>query len=218
MTHPAFLLTPAFTFWTFSPVKFGVSSGDRKVGLSFRLTWINALLTTVTTLVLAVIGQFGFDLKEPASPLGYFFIFTLPCFAIAMICLLLIQFLTLERSKWLLPISVVVIAAIFVFIFPISLLTNEGVCSFIKCFNWNEYCNQNTFNNSTLTDFSSPKISWHGIDMSVHAAVVMAAVVIVTASIIACCCTYLCHQCCQKSYENNCFPMTNKIKYDTFNL
>ena len=183
--------------------------------LSFKLTWINVLLTTSTTLVLAIIGQYCFDVREPATPLGYFFIFSLPCYLVAMICIALVQFLNFKRSKWLLPMSVVVIAAIFVFSHLFSMFTYEGLCTFQTCFNWKGFCNPDE-SNSTLSDFSHPVP--HGISLSVHVAAIIAAVVIATASTAACCCTYLCHKCCQKSYENSCFPMTNKIKYDTSNL
>ena len=195
-----------------------------EVCLSFKLTWINALLTTATTLVLAIISQYCFDVGEPASPLGYYLLFSLPWFAIAAICLLLIQFLNFERSKWLLPMSVVVIAALFTFMFPISLFTNEGVCSFAaalsggsaSCFNWKDYCNLKKFN-STPPDLSSPEVSRHGIDLSFYDTASIAAAVIVVAFVIACCCTCVCHQCYRESYESNCFPMINKIMYDTSN-
>ena len=47
---PAFVLTPAFTFWTFGPVASTscciYRKNEQKIHLSYRLTWINAFLTS----------------------------------------------------------------------------------------------------------------------------------------------------------------------------
>merc|ERR1719288_50716 len=45
----------------------------------------------------------------------------------------------------------------------------------------------------------------------------LAAAITGSALAIACCCTFLCHRCCSKGYENNCFPMVHKKEYDTTN-
>ena len=227
MTHPALLLTPALTFWTFGPIKSGGCCDDwrkqTEICLSFKLTWINALLTTASTLVLAVISKYCFDVIEPASPLGYYAILSLPCYAIAMICLLLIQFLNFERSKWLLPMSLVAIVVIFTVICPFSLLTNEGKCFFVEladssasCFKFNDYCNLEKFSSIT-PDFASMEVSrpLMAFKMSIYDAALISAAMIAVTLVIACCCTSFCHGCCRKSIESNCFPMTNMIRYDT---
>ena len=86
---------------------------------------------------------------------------------------------------------------------------------FMGCFNGNEFCNSSLykewstpFNDTNHSTFQLPPIS--------QGAPVRAAIVAVT-SVIVCCITYICHKCCRKSYENNCFPMIHKIKYDTSN-
>merc|ERR1712223_1724192 len=65
---PAFVLTPAFTFWTFGPVASTACciyrKNEPKIHLSYRFTWINALLTSCISgglLVYAWFYQFYYE-------------------------------------------------------------------------------------------------------------------------------------------------------------
>ena len=82
---------------------------------------------------------------------------------------------------------------------------------FLGCLNGNEFCNSSLYETSPLND-THVLVHFKISDV----APVPAAILAVTSTIV-CCITYICHKCCPKSYENNCFPMIHKIKYDTSN-
>ena len=226
-THPATLLTPVFTFWTFGPAKSGGCAyrrNEKEICISFQLTWVNALLTTASSLVLSLICQYSFPIDpealhnpDPVQPfmlnstLGYFFLITLPLYANAVIFLFLIQFLNFKRSKWLPPILVP--AAVALFVFPVALLQTQEGEMLLECFNGDEFCNSSLYNqwtspsnNTHYSIFLLPSFS--------QVAHIPTAIVAVTFAIV-CCITFIGHKCCRESYENNCFPMIQKIKYDT---
>ena len=102
IAHPALMLTPVFSFWTFGPPTSGgccaYKKAEQRIHLSFRLTWINYILTLSGSFgVVAIdeiflkVNQLGWD--SDLANISFFI--TLPLFAIATICLLLIQFLDL---------------------------------------------------------------------------------------------------------------------------
>ena len=107
IAHPALIMTPIFSFWTFGPVKSGGCCAYRrsepKICLSFRLTWFNAVLTFCGTFGLVVAyeafikTEYSWSLNGVISPydpvLFLFLIAFLPLFAFAVILLLLIQFM-----------------------------------------------------------------------------------------------------------------------------
>ena len=98
--HPALVLTPAFSFWTFGPVRADGCCAYRrkeaKICLSFRLTWFNTFLTFCGMLALLLITIM--IIPERRRDLLWS-LFGLCFFAGAIICLLLIQFL--DKCKWL---------------------------------------------------------------------------------------------------------------------
>ena len=59
IAHPALVLTPVFSFWTFGPRTSGrccaYKIAEPKICLSFRLTWINSILTFCGTFVVVAI-------------------------------------------------------------------------------------------------------------------------------------------------------------------
>ena len=134
INHPALVLTPAFSFWTFGAVRADGCCAYRrkepKICLSFRLTWVNFLMTIGGMAALFLYSIF-YRAREHVGSVAWheLILFIVFLITIAMICLLLIQFL--DKCKWL------------------------------------------------------------------------------------CCGCFCC--CCWKKYENCCFPMTQKIVYDTEN-
>ena len=101
IAQPALILTPFFSFWTFGPVKLdgccAYRKSESKICLSFRLTWFNAILSFCGILGLVVVHESFISgcpwTMDPCSLLGHFLIIYLPLFALAIICLLLIQFM-----------------------------------------------------------------------------------------------------------------------------
>ena len=117
ITHPALVLTPAISFWTYGPVKSVSCCAYRrfetKICLSFRLTWVNAILSLCGTFGMVALNEtlfarqpwkssFSYSQEFPGfinnllliSPvLSWFVVAYLPLFAISTICLLLIQFM-----------------------------------------------------------------------------------------------------------------------------
>ena len=105
IAHPALVLTPVFSFWTFGPPTSGgccaYKKAEQRMNLSFRLTWINSLLTLCGTVGVVAIHETFISTYHPWDPymdgwdslFHFFLIGTLPLFALAAICLLLIQFL-----------------------------------------------------------------------------------------------------------------------------
>ena len=108
IAHPALMLTPVFSFWTFGPPTSGgccaYKKAEPKIYLSFKLTWINSLLTLCGSFGVVAIYETVISIDPPwdlsyldsgvaNSIFAYFLIITLPLFALAAICLLLIQFL-----------------------------------------------------------------------------------------------------------------------------
>jgi len=95
--HPALVLTPAFSFWTFGPVRANgcctYRRNEPKICLSFRLTWVNAFLTLAPMIPL-IISEY-FRIYEEGI-VGIIMWLTL---ASSIISLLLIQFL--DKCKWL---------------------------------------------------------------------------------------------------------------------
>ena len=91
--QPAFILTPVFSFWTFGPCTSGgdcsYKKTEPKLCLSFRLTWVNYILTLGGSCGLMA----PFFLFSNADPNILFVFVTLPLYAIATISLLLVQFL-----------------------------------------------------------------------------------------------------------------------------
>ena len=59
---PAIVLTPAFTFWTFGPISSTscciYKKNEPMIYLSYRFTWINALLTSCITVGLLAYAWF----------------------------------------------------------------------------------------------------------------------------------------------------------------
>ena len=111
LAHPALILTPAFTCWTFGN-EFLLSCsatqaeaccicqrGAPQLRVSFRLTWINALMTITGCLVWtsrfygrnATLDSFTHLLTAPN--LGTYITMTCPYLLVSLITLLLIQFL-----------------------------------------------------------------------------------------------------------------------------
>ena len=127
-------------------------------------------------------------------PLPIFRYVTLPIYACAMICLFLIQFLNFKRSKWLLPTFAAIAAALFAFSAFLMILP------FIV----------------KIRMHLRKQTSYLYRD-SLDVACLVAAVVATGVLAIAFCCTCVCYHCCWRGYENNCFPMTHKVKYDTSN-
>ena len=103
IAHPALMLTPVFSFWTFGPPTSGgccaYKKAEPKIYLSFKLTWINSILTLCGSFGVVAIFETFLNTYPHRDPyyvhalFSYFLIFTLPLFALAAICLLLIQFL-----------------------------------------------------------------------------------------------------------------------------
>ena len=103
MDHPALVLTPAFSFWTFGPLRAGVCAYRRKetkICLSFWLTWINTFLTIGG---IAALIRFYEHYSGLISGVNYDHVFlgfwAGVLVAIAIISLLLIQFV--DKCKWL---------------------------------------------------------------------------------------------------------------------
>ena len=100
IAHPAFVLTPVFSFWTFGPPTSGCcvyKKAEQRIHLSFRLTWINFILTLSGSFGVVAIHETFISIYPPWDPywgyLSVFIFYTMPLFALAAICLLLIQFL-----------------------------------------------------------------------------------------------------------------------------
>ena len=107
IAQPALVLTPIFSFWTFGPVKSddgcAYRRSESKICLSFRLTWFNAILSFCGTYAMVTLyesyirnkgtGYWDRDGTDGTEMLLYFHGTYLPLFALAIICLLLIQFM-----------------------------------------------------------------------------------------------------------------------------
>ena len=91
---PPIILTPIFSIWTIGPVMSKKSvcgsscyNGHQKLGVSICLTWINLFLTLASGFAYTI----WFPLQCPQCFLFAFLAYTCPCFAIAMIFLILLQ-------------------------------------------------------------------------------------------------------------------------------
>ena len=99
IAHPALVLTPVFSFWTFGPRKSGGCCAYKRaepgICVSFRLTWFNTILTLFGMFgVVAIHDTFIIGTNPlPLSLLRWMFQILFLMFAPAAICLLLIQFL-----------------------------------------------------------------------------------------------------------------------------
>ena len=111
VAHPALVLTPFFSFWTFGPVKLDsfctYRRSETKICLSFRQTWLNAILSFCGTFGMVALHE-TFYAQNPwkinlslilakkgtdVEVLSWFLVAYLPLLAISIICLLLIQFM-----------------------------------------------------------------------------------------------------------------------------
>lgn len=108
ISDPAFVLTPVFSFWTYGPMTSGgcyaYGITEPKISFSFRLTWVNSFVTIVGTFGVVLLHDFSIrmgisHLFTAESWLGnqsfllFFFTYPLPLFALAIICLILVQHL-----------------------------------------------------------------------------------------------------------------------------
>ena len=90
---PAFIFSPAFTFWTFGPVPSTscciYRKKEPKIHLSYRFTWINAFLTSCITG-----GFLAYRFSELWDPYhSQYFYSALALLSLSLITLVLIQFL-----------------------------------------------------------------------------------------------------------------------------
>ena len=93
LAHPALILTPAFTFWTFGNdfrLCGNCKKGLPRLGVSFRLTWINAIMSITECMILII---HFFPSVLPRLELELFLSILLSLFGLSLISLLLIQFL-----------------------------------------------------------------------------------------------------------------------------
>ena len=99
IAHPALVLTPTFSFWTFGPRRSGgccaYKMTEPRICLSFRLTWMNSVLTLFEMLGLMAISETFINQSRSflSFVYGLFVLINVPIFAAAVICLLFIQFL-----------------------------------------------------------------------------------------------------------------------------
>ena len=104
INHPALVLTPAFSFWTYGPVRdngcCAYRRNEPKICLSFRLTWVNTLLTTGGMVALILITMHYSILTGESDDIDFLYlIFSGAFLPLAIICQLLVQFL--NKCKWL---------------------------------------------------------------------------------------------------------------------
>ena len=104
INHPALVLTPAFSFWTYGPVRANGCCAYRrnepKICLSFRLTWVNTLLTVGGMVALVLISRHYSILTGESDDIDFLFLIFVGAFVpLAIICQLLVQFL--DKCKWL---------------------------------------------------------------------------------------------------------------------
>jgi len=98
IAQPALIMTPIFSFWTFGPVKSdsccAYKRSEPRICLSFRLTWFNAIWSFCGTFGMVVVHECFISWHPWSSGIfNLFLIAYLPFFALAIICLLLIQFM-----------------------------------------------------------------------------------------------------------------------------
>ena len=99
---PPTILTPIFSIWTIGPVMSTKSccsscctcccNSHQKLGVSMCLTWINLLLTFVSSLAYPIwYDDFERLFSSVSSIFPYFLLAFCPCLAISMIFLILLQ-------------------------------------------------------------------------------------------------------------------------------
>ena len=100
IAQPALVLTPVFSFWTFGPCTSGgccpYRKTEPKLCLSFRLTWVNCILTLGGSYGLMAIFQYLISPRVDwyTRDFNVVFVFVAsPLYALATLCQLLIQFL-----------------------------------------------------------------------------------------------------------------------------
>ena len=65
LQYPAIILTPVFSYWTFgNTISCCKGNSDNKLKVSFRLTWINSIITTFGNLGLFLVHFFSKDLSH----------------------------------------------------------------------------------------------------------------------------------------------------------
>ena len=109
--YPGLVLTPVFSFWTFGAVKLSGRSNpyrrsEERICLSFRLTWINAVIQFCGMLVLLAVHEtwirtctpWTFADMEDCWLLFFFVVSFLPTFVFTTICHILIQ--TMDKCSF----------------------------------------------------------------------------------------------------------------------
>ena len=95
VTYPAMILTPVFSIWTFGPSK---CHNEKRLGVSFKLAWINLALTTLGILTIYLIHS----IKEPAMderPNANFRYYLISCSALIFSLVTLVILQTLPKCK-----------------------------------------------------------------------------------------------------------------------
>ena len=102
------MLTPVFSFWTYGPKMSGgcytYKNAEPRLPLSFRLTWVNSIITFASPFLLITLNEFVIKSDillfftadswiGHGSFLNFFVMHSLPLFVLAIICLILVQHL-----------------------------------------------------------------------------------------------------------------------------
>ena len=174
INHPALVLTPTFSFWRFGPVRAdgccAYQRKESKICLSFRLTWVNTLLTFCGMATLFLYPLFIFQSKE-------------------------------EYGEW-------ASAPLDVWMF-IPFKDYRSLDEELKDISYFDYL-ANNFIQLVEENYSGLAA------LSFAFAIISLLLIQFLDKCKWLCCGCLCC-CCWKRYEDCCFPMTQKLVYDTEN-